>query len=126
MRLGYERWNLTICSDVDGPRGCEAEWNEPDKGKYHLSAESEEQNERTNGTETGSWTPNKRRAAGRGRVGGLGGGGEDREARTGTYSAVTGSWRGARGIRSGPLITPDGAGGDEARRGDRALSHVNV
>lgn len=71
MRLGYERWNLTICSDVDGPRGCEAEWNEPDKGKYHLSAESEEQNERTNGTETGSWTPNKRRAAGRGGVGGL-------------------------------------------------------
>lgn len=57
---------------------------------------------------------------------GWGGGGEDREARTGTYSAVTGTWSGARGIRSGPLITPDGAGGDEARRGDRALSHVNV
>ena len=31
-----KEWNNAICSDMDGPRDCHAEWSKSDKDKYHM------------------------------------------------------------------------------------------
>ena len=31
-----KEWDLAICNNVDGPRGCDAKWNKSDKDKCHM------------------------------------------------------------------------------------------
>ena len=32
----YKEWNNVICSNMDGPRDCHAEWSHTEKEKYHI------------------------------------------------------------------------------------------
>ena len=31
-----KEWNIAICSNMDGPRSCHAEWSKLEKDKYHM------------------------------------------------------------------------------------------
>ena len=32
-----KKWNIAICSNMDGPRDYHTKWSKPDKDKYHMS-----------------------------------------------------------------------------------------
>ena len=31
-----KKWNITICSNMDGPRDCYTEWSKSEEDKYHM------------------------------------------------------------------------------------------